>query len=72
MGDMLGEVDSTSRAVTTRIRAGWEKIKEWFGTLYGRILSGRLKGRLYKSCVRSVMWYGAECWAISDECRLQK
>ena len=64
LGDMLGEVDSTSRAVTTRIRAGWKKFKELSGTLCSRILSRRVKGKLYKSCVRSVMCYGAECWAM--------
>ena len=28
------------------------------------MLSRRLKGRLYKSCVKSVMCYGVDCWAM--------
>ena len=33
----------------------------------------KLKGRLYKACVRSVMCYGVECWAmkIADSRRMQ-
>jgi len=33
----------------------------------------KLKGRLYKSCVRSVMSYGSECWAMKkvDTQRMQ-
>ncbi|XP_076810260.1 uncharacterized protein LOC143452992 [Clavelina lepadiformis] len=61
---MIGENDSTGRAVRTRIRASWKKFKELSGTLCGRLLSTNLKGRLYKVCVRSVMCYGAECWAM--------
>ena len=61
LGDMLGKDDCTSRAVTSRIRAGWRKFKELSGTLCGRRLSCKLKGRLYKACVRSVMCYG---WAM--------
>jgi len=36
-------------------------------------LSLKLKGRLYKSCIRSVMSYGSECWAIKkvDTRRMQ-
>jgi len=32
-----------------------------------------MKGRLYKSCVRSVMIYGSECWAMKkvDTRRMQ-
>jgi len=31
---------------------------------YVGVLSLKLKGRLYKSCVRSVLSYGSECWAM--------
>ena len=64
LGDMIGGDDSTSRAVTARMRAGWRKFKELSGALCTRMLSHRLKGRLYKSCVRSMMCYGSECWAM--------
>ena len=49
--------------------SGWKKFKELSGILCGRILSRKLKGRLYKSCVRSVMCHGAECWAMKSDVR---
>ena len=64
LGDMLGQDGDVRRAVTARIRAGWKKFRELSGTLCGKILSSKLKGRLYKACVRSVMSYGAECWSM--------
>ena len=26
----------------------------------------KIKGQLYKACVRSAMCYGAECWALRE------
>ena len=50
--------------VTSKICAGWKKFQEFSGTLCGRMLSRRLKGRQHKACVGSVTSYGAECWKI--------
>ena len=66
LGDMLGVDGDVDRAVTSRIRAGWMKFKDLSGVLCGRVLSLKLKGRLFKACVRSAMSYGAECWAIKN------
>ena len=73
LGDMLRCDGDVGRAVTARIRAGWRKFRELSNVLCGRVLSFKLKGRLYKACVRSVMCYGAECWAmkIADTRRMQ-
>ena len=35
--------------------------------LCGRDVSMKIKGQLYKACVRSAMCYGAECWALRKE-----
>ena len=45
-------------------KSGIEKFKEVATVLCMRGLSLKLKGVLYKSCVRSVLSYGAECWAM--------
>ena len=64
LGDMLERNGDAQSAVTARIRAGWKKFKELSGVLCRRLLSLKLKGLLYKTCVRSAMCYGAECWAL--------
>jgi hypothetical protein len=64
LGDVLSTEGGVQGAVVARIRAGWKKFKEVAKVLCMRGLSLKLKGVLYKSCVRSVMSYGAECWAI--------
>lgn len=73
LGDMLCRDGDVRRATTTRIRAGWKKFRELWGVLCGRRLSLKLKGWLYKVCVRSVLCYGAECWAmkVADIKRMQ-
>ena len=64
LGDVLSTNGGVEGAVVARLRAGWKKFKDVAGVLCMRGLSLRLKGVLYKSCVRSVMGYGAECWAM--------
>ena len=64
LGDMLERNGDAQSAVTARIRAGWRKFKELSGVFCRRLLSFKLKGLLYKTCVRSAMCYGAECWAL--------
>ena len=61
---MLRIYDNTGKAVTSKIRNGWRKFTESSGTLIGRMLSRNLKVMLHKACVRSVMCYEAECWAM--------
>ena len=67
LGDMLEKLDSTVKTVTSRIRHGWRKFKQLLSTRWGRTLSRNLKGRLYKSFVRSAICYAAECWAMKTD-----
>jgi hypothetical protein len=57
----------SSTAVTARIRSAWKKFKEISGMLCGKGISLILKGKLYKACVRSVLCYGAESWALKKD-----
>ena len=52
--------------VTSKIHAKERKFKNFLDTLCGKILSHSLKERLYKACIRSVMRYRAESWAIKN------
>ena len=67
LGDVLSTDGEVRWAVIGRIRAGWKKFKEVAGVLLLKGLSLKLKGLLYKSCVRSALSYGAECWATKAE-----
>ena len=67
LGDVLCMEGDVSSAVTGRIQLGWKKFKEVSGMLCTKHVSLKLKGELYKTCVRSVLGYGAECWALKKE-----
>lgn len=73
LGDVIGSSGDVQSTVIARIRAGWRKFTELSQVLCGRVLSLKMKGRLYKSCIRSVMCYGCECWAMKkiDTRRMQ-
>ncbi|XP_057294790.1 uncharacterized protein LOC130623337 [Hydractinia symbiolongicarpus] len=64
---MLGSEGGDGRSVTCRIGSAWKKFRELLPLLTSRVLSIELKGRLYESCVRSVMLYGSETWAVKQE-----
>ena len=64
LGDMLNDAGRVEQAVATRVRAAWMKFKELGGILCMRGASLRMKGVVYKACVRSMLTYGAETWAL--------
>mgnify|MGYP003401710716 FL=1 len=67
LGDKLNAGGGCLSAVTARIRAGWKKFKELSGVLCGKRWSLKLKGRVYRVCVRTVMVYGGETWVMRKE-----
>lgn len=64
LGSVVQENGEIEAEVTSRVQAGWRKWKEASGVLCDRRVPMKLKGRFYGSVVRSVMLYGAECWAV--------
>ena len=67
LGDVIEVEGWVEGAMTARIRSGWKKFRELQGILTMRKLSLKLRGRVYGACVRSVMLYGSETWAIKVE-----
>ena len=60
-----GGVDSASVA---RVRCAWRKFKELSGILTRKEVPLKLlEGVLYVTCVRSIMVYGSETWAMNVE-----
>ena len=67
LGDMLGSEGGVERSVITRVGTAWRKFRELLSLLTSRVLSLQVRGRLYEACVRSVMLYGSETWAVKEE-----
>ena len=53
-------------AATARVRVGWMKFRECEQLLSGKRFPLRLKGMVYRSCVRPAMLYGSETWCLSE------
>jgi hypothetical protein len=64
LGDMLGCGGGAIDAVRTRVKCAWGKFRELAPILTLRGMSLRMKGKIYRACVQSVMVYGSETWAL--------
>ena len=64
LGDMLNDTGGVEQAVAARVRAVWMKFRELGGILCIQGVSLRMKGVVYKACVRIVLTYRAETWAM--------
>ena len=53
-------------AVTARARIGWVKFRECGELVNSKRFSLKLKGMVYRSCVRSAMLYGSESWCLRE------
>ena len=67
LGDRLNAAGGCETAVTARSRIGWMKFRECSKILKGRRFSLKMKGKIYKSCVRSGMLYGNEAWCLREK-----
>ena len=52
--------------MTARARIGWVKFRECGELLNSTRVSLKLKGMVYRSCVRSAMLYGSETWCLRE------
>ena len=52
--------------MTARTRLGWKKFRDCGEILLGKRFSLRMKGKVYKSYVRSAMLYGSETWCLRE------
>ena len=66
LGDRLNASGGCENAVTARTRIGWMKFRECGELLLGRRFSLKIKGMVYRSCVRSAMLYGSETWCLRE------
>ena len=66
LGDRLNASGGRETATTSRVRIGWMKFRECGELLRGRRFSLRMKGMVYRSCVRSAMLYESETWCLRE------
>ena len=67
LGDRLNATGGCETAVTARSRIGWMKFRECSEIPKGRRFSLNMKGKIYKSCIRSAMLYGSEAWRLREK-----
>ena len=67
LGNRLNATGGCETAVTARSRIGWMKFRECSEILKGQRFSLKMKGKIYKSCVRSAMLYGSEAWCLREK-----
>ena len=67
-------VKLVARAVRARVNAAWKKWKDKAILLTDKRTPLRIRGSVYESCIRSVMLFGSETWAMTkkDEDILRK
>ena len=64
LGDRPNASGGCETAVTSRVGIDWMKFRECGELLRGRRFSLRMKGMVYRNCVRSAMLYGSETWCL--------
>ena len=67
LGDMIGAGGGSEEASRARVKSAWCKFRQLAQILTKRGASLLMKGKLYSACVRSVMVYGSETWAMKVE-----
>ena len=66
LGDRLNASGGCEAAVTARARIGWVKFRECGELLNSKRFLLKVKGMVYRSCVRVAMLYGSETWCLRE------
>ena len=66
LGDRVNASDGCEAAVTARARIGWVKFRECGELLNSKRFSLKVKGTVYRSCVRVAMLYRSETWCLRE------
>ena len=66
MGDRLNASGGCEAAVTARVRIGWVRFREGAELLLGNRFPLKMKGKVYRCCVRSAILYGNETWCLKE------
>ena len=64
LGDMIGSGGGAEQACRMRVKCAWGKFRELTPNLTARRALLKLKGKVYRTCIQSVLMYGSETWAM--------
>ena len=66
LGDRLNASGGCEVAVTARVRIGWVRFRECGELLLGNRFPLKMKGKVYRCCVRSAILYGSKTWCLKE------
>ena len=64
--DRLNASGGCEAAVTARVRIGWVRFRKCGELLLGKRFPLKMKGKVYRCCVRSAVLYGSETWCTKE------
>ena len=67
MGDTISAAGGVEESIVARVRCGWKKFRELLPLLTPKVFSLHLAGNIFQQCVRNVVLYGGETWAVKIE-----
>ena len=65
-GDRLNASGGYEAAVTARVKIGWIRFRECGKLLLGNRFPLKMKGKVYRCCVRSAILYESETWCLKE------
>ena len=66
LGHRLNASGGCEAAVTARVRIGWVRFRESGELLLGNKFLLKMKGKVYRCCIRSAILYGSEAWCLKE------
>ena len=74
LGDTISAGGGCKHGAIARARSAWGKFRELLPLLTNRYINIMTRGKIFNVCVRSVLLYGSECWAMrkEDKARLER
>ena len=67
LGDTINQSGDCFDSTTVRVNKAWNSFRELLPILSNRSISLQQRGYMYRACVRSVLLYASETWALKNE-----